>query len=255
MFDPRRFIHFMYDQPFFITEPVSNNEFSFQERTNRRLYVPKLVQGTLNDVVPGNEVVFEDFDDDGVLRSCKGLREFVEMKLPDRKADAPIPAYVFDNHNHAFAFWVKEWLAGNLHGGALLVHVDQHKDTRIPPEYLSKEDARDVTKVFEYTNRVLHVGDFIPAAQHIGLVKEIIFIDSERSIDEFDPAILAGRDVILDIDLDFFQPELDYIGNERKLDLIARVMPKARVVTFATSPFFIDQFLALEWLRKICALF
>lgn len=235
----------MYSSPFFITTAISNNSFSYEKRQKPQLYVPELVEGKVEDVKLGDEIVFEDFNDDGNLRSCNGLKQFVKTSVQG------VPAYIFDNHNHAFAFWNLERSNDNVQDGSLLIHVDQHKDTRIPDSFLSKEDAADMEKVFQYTNTVLHVGDFIPAAQHIGLVKDIIFIDSESSIDSFDFTLLQNRNIILDIDLDFFQPELDYIGNDKKLQLIQKVLPKASVITFATSPFFIEQELALLWLRKI----
>ncbi|MCC7197295.1 UPF0489 family protein [Candidatus Peregrinibacteria bacterium] len=258
-----------YKKPLILTENCSNNALSYNERLalnsgkSPQLYLPELVNGALGDVALGDEVVFEDFDDEGILRSCKGLRQYIQTALVcDVPADTEIsegentgtvkiPVYIFDNHNHSFSFWSAERANGHLRDGALLIHVDQHKDARIPPSFLSPDDAKDLDKVFEFTNRVLNVGNFIPAAQHTGLVKDIIFIDSERSIDEFDPKVMVGRDIILDIDLDFFVPDLDYIGNEKKLSLLKKVIPFSKVITFATSPFFIDQKLALDWLVRI----
>jgi hypothetical protein len=263
-----------YTKNLVLTENCSNNALSFDRRMalnggrSPQLFLPELKNGTTEDAVIGEEVVFEDFDDEDVLRSCKGLKcyvrtefvidsnEFVSDTDSHESADSilKIPVYIFDNHNHSFSFWNIEKINGGLHDGSLLIHVDQHKDTRTPPSFLSSEDAKDLRKVFDYTNSVLNVGNFIPAAQHTGLVKDIIFIDSERSIDEFDSSLMDGRDIILDIDLDFFVPELDYIGNDKKLSLIRKVLPFAKIITFATSPFFIDQKLALDWLGRIAGL-
>lgn len=257
-----------YKEHLVLTENCSNNALSFDERKllnkgqTPQLHLPELKDGVVGDAVLGNEVVFEDFDDEGVLRSCKGLAHYVKTEFEIgvmndvniSESVIKIPVYIFDNHNHSFAFWNIERVQGNLHDGALLIHVDQHKDTRIPPSFLSADDAKDLAKVFDYTNRVLNVGNFIPAAQHTGLVKDIIFIDSESSIDEFDVNIMKGRDIILDIDLDFFVPDLDYIGNEKKLSLLKKVLPQSKIITFATSPFFIDQKLALDWLVRIAGL-
>jgi len=243
-----------YKEPLRLTGNCSNNALSYDERLalgggeTPQLYLPELVEGGLGDVKLGDDVVFEDFDDEGVLRSCRGLAKYIKTGF------GKIPVYIFDNHNHSFAFWNIERRNENVGDSALLIHVDQHKDTRIPPSFLSAEDAKDLEKIFDYTNRVLNVGNFIPAAQHIGLVSDIIFIDSERSIDEFDENVMAGRDIILDIDLDFFVPDMDYIGNEKKLSLLKKVLPFAKVITFATSPFFIDQKLALDWLVRIAGL-
>lgn len=243
----------MYEQPFFITDPVSNNAFNLEKRPHKKLRVARLKTGTLSDVRLGNEIVFEDFDDDGKLHACTGLEEFIKTTVRG------IPVYIFDNHNHAFAFWCAEKAAGNLKDDATLIHIDQHKDRRTPESFIPSEDARDLEKVFRYTNTVLNVGNFIPAAQHIGLVKEIVFLDSQYSLERMMERLKApwGEDpvieenVILDIDLDFFAPESDYIGNDLKLDVIARLIPRASAVTFATSPYFIEQERALEYLKRI----
>lgn len=261
----------MYDQPFYITQKVSNNAFNCEKRPHKKLYVPQLVEGTVDDVRLGAEIVFEDFNDEQNLHTCTGLEKFIKTTL------GHAPAYIFDNHNHAFAFWCLEKQNGRLQDNALLIHIDQHKDTRVPEKFLSKENSADPKKVFEYTNTFLNVGNFIPAAQHIGLVKEIIFLDSEYSLKEMEERLrederllsgatpLSGSDtrlaparvplpsenLILDIDLDFFAPESDYIGNDLKLAVIQKLLPKASIITFATSPYFIDQTRALKWLRRI----
>ncbi|EQH14377.1 UPF0489 family protein, partial [Clostridioides difficile] len=41
---------------FYIEKPVGNNVFSYDKRENKSIYVPKLINGTLNDVRLGNEV-------------------------------------------------------------------------------------------------------------------------------------------------------------------------------------------------------
>ncbi len=243
----------MYEKAFYIREKISNNAFNFEKRPDKKLYVPQLVEGNVNDVRPGQEVVFEDFDDDGILHSCKGLQEFVKTTF------GTVPVYIFDNHNHAFAFWCLEKKLGTLKNDALLIHIDQHKDTRIPEKFIESVDAEDLEKVFDYTNRVLNVGNFIPAARHIGLVKDIIFLDSEYSLKALKEKLalpgedggISGRNLILDIDLDFFAPDSDYIGNDLKLEIIEQLIPKSSVITFATSPYFIDQERAIHWLHQI----
>jgi len=250
----------MYDHPLSITGKVSNNAFNLERRPHKSLYIAQLAEGTVVDVRLGTEIVFEDFDDDQNLHTCTGLEKFIKtgfgsFPLEDGTTRHQTPAYIFDNHNHAFAFWCLEKQNGNLKDNALLIHIDQHRDTRTPEKFLSKEDAADPEKVFEYTNTVLNVGNFIPAAQHIGLVEETIFLDSEYSLKEMQEQLLHGKiqgtNLILDIDLDFFAPESDYIGNDLKLSVINKLIPKASVITFATSPYFIDQTRAIEWLRRI----
>lgn len=243
----------MYDKPFLIREPVSNNAFSFDKRPAAALYVAALRDGTIGDVKAGKEIVFEDFDDEGVLRSCKGLAEFVRTRLGKK------PVYVFDNHNHAFAFWHLEMIRGTVKEGCTIIHIDRHKDSRDPGAYLRPGEALDENAVFGYTNTTLNVGNFIPPTLITGLAREVIIIDSEDAIDSFDFDGLAEhggrgagkRDLILDIDLDFFAPEMDYIGNEKKMSLIKKLADRAKMLTIATSPFFIEPVLALKYLAEI----
>jgi hypothetical protein len=58
---------------------------------------------------------------------------------------------------------------------------------------------------------------------------------------------------ILDIDLDFFAPDLDYLNNQLKLKAIKKALPLAKIITIASSPYFIDQQLAFKFLREIFA--
>ena len=57
--------------------------------------------------------------------------------------------------------------------------------------------------------------------------------------------------MVLNLDLDFFSPDLDYIDYEKKKNLILRLAEKAKYITIATSPAFIEQKYALRVLRDI----
>jgi len=172
----------------------------------------------------GKEVAFEDFED-GELKSCVGLENFVRMEI------LGTPAVVFDNHNHGFYFW-HEWGAK----GATLVHVDQHKDTREPGEWF-REDA------FRYTNEVLNVGNYILPAARCGMVDEVVSITGSEG-----PWEVREGNVILNLDLDFFVPEMEIDFNAAREFLRAQARA-ADFITVATSPFFIEQEEALEVLR------
>jgi hypothetical protein len=58
--------------------------------------------------------------------------------------------------------------------------------------------------------------------------------------------------MILNIDLDIFSPEMDFIDDTKKMKLIKKLLHRAPLITIATSPFFIDQEIAL---RKLYELF
>ena len=53
---------------FYIEKPVGNNVFSYDKRENKSIYVPKLINGTLNDVRLGNEVVFNEVDENKEIK-------------------------------------------------------------------------------------------------------------------------------------------------------------------------------------------
>ncbi|MCK5608224.1 UPF0489 family protein, partial [Candidatus Pacearchaeota archaeon] len=192
----------MYQNHFFITDSVSNNAFSFDKRVKPKLYVPDLIEGNLENVGMGDEIVFEDTDENGDLKSCKGLRHFVRIPHPETKK----PIVVVDNHNHVFYFWYEALQKGLISESATLVHIDQHKDTRKPDELLN---SRDLETVFKYTNSILNVGNYIPPAMEDGLIGELISVTSESDLQIEVSA--QESSIILNIDLDFWAPEMNYI--------------------------------------------
>lgn len=234
-----------YKEPFYITEPVSNNAFNIEKRIHKRVYVPPLKEGKVEDVRIGSKIVFEDLDEDGCPIPCLGLDHFVKTRL------GKAPAYIFDNHNHAFTFWCVEHAKGTIQDNALLIHIDQHKDTRKPKSYLKNHEIHDLEKVKEYTNTALNVGNFIPAAQEAGIVNDLVIIDSIGSMESFEKDDRKCRNMILDIDLDFFSRDMSYISNDYKVGFIRDLIPHADIVTIASSPFFIEQKDAIHWLKEI----
>lgn len=242
----------MYLSPFTITAPISSNAFSYERRQNPKITIPSVINGTLKDVQMGNEVTFEDYDEHDRLQSCKGLKHLVKFNHP--KTGKPV--VVVDNHNHVFYFWYEAWHEGKIARGITLVHIDAHRDTRIPERNLSSEEAKDLQKIFEYTNSVLNVGNYIPPAMQEGLIGELISITSEAELENAGTTIYnlqstTQKGYILNIDLDFWAPEMDYIDETKSINIIRPWIEQADMITFATSPFFIDQERAIEMLHKL----
>ncbi|NMS91460.1 hypothetical protein HGQ85_16180 [Clostridioides difficile] len=222
---------------FYIEKPMGNNIFSYDKRYNKSIYVPKLISGTLNDVKLGNKVVFNEVDENEEIKAI-GLENMVEYVLGNKKI------YVFDNHNHAFYFWLKSMMNDEFTRGCKLVHVDQHKDTREPKNY--DVDINNIKDVFRYTNEVLNVGSFIKPALKHKIFSELIIIDSLYGFDlDIEP------EFVLDIDLDIFSSDMDYIPFDFKLDKIKNLIKKAKVITIATSPYFINQEYAIKVLKEL----
>ena len=88
---------------FYIDKPLGNNMFSYNERKNKKIYVPKLIQGDLSDVKVGNEVVFSEIEFEEEINAI-GLKNMVKFNYRDKTV------YIFDNHNHSFYFWIKSLL-------------------------------------------------------------------------------------------------------------------------------------------------
>ena len=230
-----------YSQPFDIEGPVGNNALSYERRGPApTLWVPSLVTGGFDDVVAGDRVVFEDFDEHGVLQSCCGLTHLVKTDW------AGVPAVVMDNHNHAFYFWWEARLTGRIAPDATLVHLDQHRDTRVPDEPYRGTTLEDA---FAYTNFHLNVGNYVVPSQQCGLVGDIQMVTGEDALRDLGYA--TRRNKILNIDLDFFAPEMSYVDVELAERFIAFHLRTASLVTIATSPFFIGQADAIRVLQRL----
>lgn len=246
-----------YKSPESLTGPLSNNAFDYAIRSENHPE-PNLRIANLQIFTQANEALkhlkisaqpaFETIDEEK-LKSFAGLESFLLFPSPLQKTT---PVFIFDNHNHAFYFWhiAQEQLA--LFTPLTLIHIDQHKDTRIPAHMLAPEQARDPNELYRFTNEILNVGNFIPPAIKTGLIDTIINIDSSTTVEKY-LRTRAPLRYILDIDLDFFAPDLDYISNAQKLDLIKKLLPQAAIVTIATSPFFLNQTLAITLIKKLFA--
>ncbi|NDK19293.1 hypothetical protein GW819_00450 [Candidatus Gracilibacteria bacterium] len=256
----------MYKKPFHITESVGNNAFSYENRSNKSLYVPSVIEGDFSDIKIGNEIVFEDMDENRILQSCKGLRNFVRMKWNG------IPMIVFDNHNHALYFWYEAQKNGIIGTGNTLVHIDEHSDlwenennitpfnsplsggqkSLIPPGQGGQGGFIDLEQVFRFTNFSCNVGNYIQPALREGIIGKVLRIEDTIGMGKYASYLKGeGESIILNLDLDFFAPELDYIPFEDKKRIILHFARQASLITVATSPFFIDQNRAIEMLGKV----
>ncbi|MGB5823786.1 MAG: UPF0489 family protein [Proteocatella sp.] len=247
-----------YEKPTSITWPISNNKFSFKERKNKEIHIPGIVEGNIGNIEEGKGFAFIEIDEYGKEVCCKGLKEFI--KQTDKLE------YVFDNHNHAFYF------SYELHYKTKLkydfIHIDQHKDLREAPlefdiyrknilesrkkitdeyaklnlkieiEKLTGEEL-DLSVAYLYTNTVLNVGNFIKPMINMGMIDKFYCIDSQYSMDEI-IGYDCSRNYILDLDLDFFSKDMDYIKEAQKLEIIQKLMQKSNLTLIATSPYFIE---------------
>lgn len=242
-----------YQKGFYLEKAIGNNSFSYSKRKNiKKIYIPKLKK--TNDIIlkEGLKYGFVEVDE-GEELGFKGLESFLKYTNPEG-----VNYYIFDNHNHAFYFIYQEVFTKKIKNRQKMIHFDQHKDTRIPEHYLKDVKDGDVIRflkdigidipttishldrAFYYTNGVLNVGNFISPLQEENIVSQLIIVDSTYSLSESKKFLNDKESFIVDIDLDFFSEDMDYIDYVTKIDIIKRFLKKASIVTIASSPFFID---------------
>lgn len=245
----------MYSKDFYITDRVWNNTFSYDDRDNKQLYVPALREIQHIDEVELldeniQKITFQEYDFDDVMQTCYGLKNLYKSHWSWK------PLYLVDNHNHVFYFWYLARTQWIITDNTLLYHIDEHADTRDPWSYLMKPDSKDLQQVFEYTNFSLNVGNYIIPAQREWLIWDTIQIRGQNALEKYQSWDFSmhqeqGRTIILNLDLDFFEPELDFISYDLKKQVILDIAKKADLITVCTSPYFINQNRALKVFKDL----
>ena len=245
---------------FYINKEIGNNAFSFSERQNKKIWVPELINiSSFNDIKlqeDKRKIAFEDFGFDDKMSTNYGLENFYEIDWEWKKI------YLFDNHNHALYFWYlakEKWLIKIENN--TLYHIDEHADSRNPDEILEKTDLESI---FNYTNfSKINVWNYIIPAEKEGLIRETIQIRNETNLNDYlinlpfpkgvpeGGGINNNSSIILNLDLDFFQPDLDFIDYDLKKKVVLDIAKKASIITVSTSPFFIDQELAIKVFKDL----
>ncbi len=178
-----------------------------------------------------------------------GLKNFLWIE----KSDLP-PVFIFDNHNHApiFRYYcIKE----SKSRSPTLVHIDQHSDCWENKESLELWDYEyNLEKVFHFYNERCNVWNFIPPAIESGIISNQIQVRSTTALQNLE--IDKIQNYILDIDLDFCLNWIDRNKiNKEALKLLKGKFDKfwksALCITIATSPYFLDQGIALNLINTI----
>jgi len=239
----------MYHQWFYITEPTWNNEFSHAERmalwSEWKIYVPPIKIGSVEDLKVWEEITFEEVVK-GKLITCKGLESFVETSFES------IPIYIFDNHNHALFFryrHMKQFEDAELVKPFKVLHIDQHSDLK-PNINSFKAKNINPAEMFGFTNYACNVGNFISSALDAWLIEDCIQIRTESALHNLDKLDFQNYNYIVDIDIDFREwKTLDEIQKDAKK--IKTLIKNSSLVTIATSPYFLDQKLAIKITKEI----
>lgn len=240
----------MYNEWFFLSWNKWNNSFSLSKRGNKKLYIPKIITiDSFEDIkIQDNKekIAFEEYDFDWKIQTCYWLKNFYRINWKWKEI------ILFDNHNHAYYFWYEARNKGIIGDNNLLFHIDEHSDMKDDKEYLLKEKSFSMREVFDFTNNTLNVWNYIVPALKEWILSDVIQIRNQTNLDDYiNWKFKVDKDIILNLDLDFFSPWLDYINYNLKKKVILDLALKAKVITISTSPFFIKEDLALEVLRDL----
>lgn len=225
---------------FRLEKEVWNNVFAYQERKpDPKLWIPELLSAWLENLFLGSQSVFAECNPQGEVQLFNGLQYFLFFEKNW------VPIYIFDNHNHALAFRYREYFKKAFFKGILLIHLDQHSDINENPFSIDEENWDSIC---DFTHNCCNVGNFILPALNSGLVSEVQQIRSEYGLLHFEK---PERDYIFDIDLDFWADEMGIEAFESTLEKTKNLIYSSKVVTIATSPYFLDQSKALELIHLL----
>lgn len=276
----------MYNKWFRIKKNTWNNSFSYNLRKENnpepQIYVTNLIEWTIDDIQIWDKIVFEEIDSKWQIQSFVWLKNFIKfffnrhsgviMKLQPKSINSDfIPIYIIDNHNHALFFRYQELFSWNISKWIDLIHIDQHTDMNVAP--LRKggrgDSFNNLQDIFHFTNYDCNVWNFIQPAIQNWLISKITQINTEYKLNNYshceeynDKAILNKKKIatptarnesgfILDIDLDFRHPQMWIEEYNKTIQITKSLISQASLVTIATSPYFLDQTLAIKILKDI----
>lgn len=178
-------------------------------------YLTPIKNWTINDVKIGSHVVFEETDEKWILHQCKWLEYIVKIE-PN--------IVIVDNHDRVLEFREQ---------GLPVIHIDQHTDLRpVGPDGIN-------------------VGNFLRYALDTWFTPSAIQINTEYSLLQLNTQNITPNTFIIDIDLDFRDPKMSIEQFDKTIQIVKNIIKKAKIVTIATSPYFLDQNLAISLIKKL----
>ena len=212
-----------------LTENIWNNQFCFNQVENPRVWIADTIEWSLDSLEIWENTVFREMKNWKVVE-YKWLNNFIHIKNNNQSI------YIFDNHNHSLEYWIDEYEIWNIPFWFDLIHIDQHTDMNTSEFDLDIQNPN---------LDVYNVWNFIQPAMKSWLINNVEQINTEYKLLNFQT---DENNLILDIDLDFRAPEMSIENYSETIEKTKNLISKSRVVTIATSPYFIDQDKAI----KIC---
>lgn len=102
--------------------------------------------------------------------------------------------------------------------------------------------------VVNFSHRCCNVGNFISPALDCGLIASVEQIRTEQKLLCLEK---PAYDYIFDIDLDFWEERMGIVNLEATFKKTKNLIQSAKMVTIATSPYFLDQQKALELIESL----
>lgn len=250
----------MYNDWFRIKENIWNNSFAYDIRklknSEPQIYVTNLIQWTIDDIQIWDKIVFEEIDSKWQTQSFTGLKNFVHLLAPliNWVRGDSIPIYIIDNHNHALFFRYQELFNLSISRWIELIHIDQHTDMNINTNVIARnaetKQSYNIEELFDFVNYKSNVWNFITPAIQDRLVSKVIQINTEYSLIQYSTSRNESG-FILDIDLDFWHPQMWIEQYAKTIEITKNLISQASLVTIATSPYFLDQTLAIKIIKDI----
>ena len=215
-----------------LTENIWNNQFCFNQVENPKIWIADMIDWTIENLEIWENTVFREMKNWNVVE-YKWLKNFIRIKKEHQSI------YIFDNHNHALKYRIDEYKHWNIPFWFDLIHIDQHTDMKLSEFKLDLDNPK-----FD----VYNVWNFIQPAIKAGLISNVEQINTEYKLLNYET---EKEDFNLDIDLDFRAPEMSIENYSDTIKKVKNLITKSRVVTIATSPYFLNQDLAIKICKNI----
>jgi len=209
----------------------------------------KKINSYVNLEIDYEHFTFAEKDKTWEIEYFHGLKNFLRIE----KTGSPL-IFIFDNHNHAPVFRYNIIYNKRIKN-VELIHIDQHSDCWENKNHLKLNwNENELENVFHFYNEKCNVGNFIPSSIESWIISDQTQIRSIFALKNL--KIEKNQNFILDIDLDFCLNWIDRnIINEESIKILKKKFNEswnfALCITIATSPYFLDQEVAINILKKL----